>query len=94
MANGEPGRSTNLALYGKRSTRVRFGDGNIVLGRDPEMDKLYERIKRLPRGMKFKTIATWLITGAMMEEALPPSQVDAMKQAAEQIMANFVFDEA
>jgi len=83
-----------MALYGKRSVRLRFGDGNIVPGVDPEMDKLYERIKNLPRGMKFKTVATWLLTGAMMEEALPVDQVDAIKQAAEAVIANFVFEEA
>jgi hypothetical protein len=93
MAQGYPGRLSNMALYGKDSVRLRFGDGNIVPGVDPEMDKLYERIKKLPRGTKFRTVATWLLTGAMMEEALPPDQVDAMKQAADQIMANFVFDE-
>lgn len=93
MANGLPGRSSNMALYGKQSVRLRFGDGNIVPGADPQMDKLYERIKSLPRGMKFRTVATWLLTGAMMEEALPPDQVDAMKHAAEAVIANFVFDD-
>jgi hypothetical protein len=93
MANGLPGRPSNLALYGKSSVRLDFGDGRIVPGVDAQMDKLYEQIQKLPRGMKFKTIATWLITGAMMEQALPPSQVEAMKDAAAQVMMNFVFDE-
>ena len=89
MANNLPGRPRNPVA----SKRLRFGDGNIVPGMDPQMDQLYERIQSLPRGMKFKTVATWLITGAMMETALPASQVDALKQAAEQVLANFVFDQ-
>ena len=92
MSNGKPGRSSNLALYGKPSVRLRFGDGNIVLGRDPQMDALYEKIQNLPRGTKFSTVATWLLTGAMMETALPPDEVDEMKKAAENIIANFVVD--
>ena len=92
MANGMPGRPTNEALYGQSSVRLRFGDGNIVLGRDPQMDALYERITNLPRGTKFKTVATWLLTGAMMETALPESEVEQIKKAAEEIIANFVVD--
>jgi len=72
--------------------RLRFGDGFIQLGRDPEMDALYERIKNLPRGTKFKTVAAWLLTGAMMETALPQSEVEEIKKAAEDIIANFVVD--
>ncbi len=88
MANGKPGRPRN----DKPSVRLRFGDGYIQLGRDPEMDALYERIKNLPRGKKFKTVATWLLTGAMMETALPQNEVEEMKKAAEDIIANFVVD--
>lgn len=88
MANGYPGRPKNEVA----SVRLRFGDGNIILGQDPEMDRLFERIKALPRGTKFKTVATWLLTGAMMEVALPPNEVELMKKAAEEIMANFVVD--
>ena len=89
MANGRPGRPKNETP----SVRLRFGDGNIVLGRDPQMDELYEKIKNLPRGAKFQTVATWLLTGAMMEAALPPSEVEEMQKAAEDIIANFVVDD-
>ena len=89
MANGLPGRPKNE----KPSVRLRFGDGNIVLGRDPQMDALYEKITTLPRGMKFQTVAKWLLTGAMMETALPPSDVEEMQKAAEAIMANFVVED-
>jgi hypothetical protein len=92
MANGKPGKPSNMQLYGKDSVRLRFGDGNIILGLDPQMDALFEKIKSLPRGMKFKTVATWLLTGAMMEVALPVDQVEEMRKAAEEIMANFVVD--
>lgn len=92
MANGKPGKPSNMQLYGKDSVRLRFGDGNIVLGLDPQMDELYEKIKNLPHGTKFRTVATWLLTGAMMETALEPDQVDEFKQAAEDIIANFVVD--
>lgn len=92
MANGLPGKPTNMALYGKNSVRLRFGDGNIILGLDPQMDALYEKITELPRGMKFKTVAKWLLTGAMMETALPPDDVEEMQKAAEEIMKNFVVD--
>jgi len=88
MANGLPGRPKNEVP----SVRLRFGDGNIVLGRDPQMDALYEKITKLPRGMKFQTVAKWLLTGAMMETALPPSDVEEMQKAAEEIMKNFVVD--
>lgn len=88
MANGTAGRPRNE----KPSVRLRFGDGYIQLGRDPEMDQLYERIRQLPRGTKFRTVATWLLTGAMMEVALPPNEVEEMRKAAEDIMANFVVD--
>jgi len=74
------------------SVRLRFGDGNIQLGQDAEMDRLFERIKSLPRGTKFRTVATWLLTGAMMEVVLPPDEVEEMKKAAADIMANFVVD--
>jgi len=92
MANGLPGKPSNMQLYGKNSVRLRFGDGNIVIGLDPQMDALYEKINSLPRGMKFKTVAKWLLTGAMMETALPPDDVAEMQKAAEDIMANFVVD--
>lgn len=92
MANGKPGKPSNMELYGKNSVRLRFGDGNIVLGLDPQMDALYEKIKGLERGTKFRTVATWLLTGAMMEVALPVNEVEEMKKAAEEIMANFVVD--
>lgn len=90
MSNGLPGRPKNE----KQSVRLRFGDGNIVLGRDPEMDALYEKITTIPRGHKFATVAKWLLTGAMMETALPPDDVAEMQKAAETIIANLVvFDE-
>jgi len=88
MANGKPGRPRNEVP----SVRLRFGDGFIQLGRDPEMDALYERIRNLPRGTKFKTVATWLLTGAMMETALPPGEVEELKKAAADIIANFVVE--
>lgn len=89
MANGRPGRPRNETP----SVRLRFGDGNIVLGRDPQMDELFKRITEIPRGLKFQTVAKWLLTGAMMETALPPSEVEEMKKAAEDIIANFVVDD-
>ena len=92
MANGKPGKPSNMQLYGRDSVRLRFGDGNIVLGLDPEMDRLYEWIRSLPRGTKFKSVATRLLTGGMMETALPPDDVEEMRKAAEEIMANFVVD--
>jgi len=92
MANGLPGKPSNMQLYGKNSVRLRFGDGNIVLGLDPQMDALYEKINSLPHGMKFQTVAKWLLTGAMMETALPPDDVAEMQKAAVDIMANFVVD--
>lgn len=88
MANRSPGRPKNE----KPSIRLRLGDGNIVLGRDPQMDALYEKIQSLPRGTKFRTVAAWLLTGAMMETALPQSEVEKMQQAAEDIITNFVVD--
>lgn len=94
MANGRPGRPTNAQIYGQPSVRMRLGDGNIVLGVDPAMDQLYEKINAIPRGLKFATVCKWLLQGAMMETALPPSDVEEMQKAAENIMANFVvFDE-
>ena len=93
MSNGKPGRASNMALYGKNSVRLRFGDGNIVLGVDPQMDQLYEKITAIPHGLKFATVAKWLLTGAMMETALPPSEVEEMQKAAEDIMKNFVVDD-
>ncbi len=92
MANGKRGKPSNMELYGSDSVRLRFGDGNIVLGLDPQMDALFEKLKSLPRGTKFKTVATWLLTGSMMEVALPVDQVEEMRKAAEEIMANFVVD--
>jgi hypothetical protein len=86
MANGKPGRPKNTVP----SVRLRFGDGFIQLGKDAEIDALYEWIKNLPRGTKFKTVATRLLTGTMMENALPPSEVEEMKRAAADIIANFV----
>ena len=88
MANGKAGRPRNEIP----SVRLRFGDGYIQLGQDPQMDALFQRIISLPRGMKFKTVATWLLTGAMMEVALPQDDVEEMRKAAEDIMANFVVD--
>jgi hypothetical protein len=88
MAYGLPGRPRNAVP----SKRLRFGDGYIQLGQDPEMDQLYEWIQSLPRGTKFKAVATRLLTGAMMEKALPPSEVEEMTRAAEDILANFVVD--
>lgn len=88
MANGLPGRPKNAVP----SERLRFGDGLIQPGADPEMDKLFEWIKSLPRGTKFRAVATRLLTGTMMEKALPADDVEKMRQAAEDIMANFVVD--
>ena len=88
MANGKPGRRRNE----EPSVRLRFGDGYIQLGKDPEMDRLYERIKSLPRGTKFRTVATWLLTGAMMESTLPSKDVEEMRKAAEGIITDLVVD--
>ncbi len=88
MANGKPGRPRNEVP----SMRLRFGDGFIQLGRDAEMDALYEWIKNLKRGTKFKSVATRLLTGAMMESALPAGEVEQMKRAAQDIIANFVVE--
>ena len=74
------------------SVRLRFGDGFIKLGQDPQVDALYERLKSLPRGTKFRTVMTWLLTGAMMESAIPVDDVAEMKRAAEDIMAAFIVD--
>ena len=89
MAHGLPGRPRNE----KPSVRLDLGDGRIQLGKDPEMDKLYDWIQKLPRGKKFQSVATRLLTGALMESALPGSEVEQMKKAAEEIMANFVVDD-
>ena len=88
MANGVAGRPRDEVP----SIRLRFGDGYIHLGQDPEMDRLYTWIQSLPRGMKFKSVAARLLTGTMMEAALPADQVEEMRKAAEEIMANFVVD--
>ena len=88
MANGKAGRRRNEVS----SVRLRLGDGYIRPGVDPEMDRLYEWLRSLPRGTKFKSVATRLLTGAMMEVALPQDKVEEMKKAAEEIMANFVVD--
>ena len=86
MANFSSGRPRNETP----SVRLRFGDGYIQLGQDPEMDRLYKRIQGLPRGTKFRTVATWLLTGAMMESALSSNDVEELQIAAEEIASNFV----
>ena len=88
MSDRKPGRPRNE----KPSVRLRLGDGNLQLGQDPEMDRLYERIQSLPRGKKFRTVATWLLTGAMLENAIPSEDVEGMRKAAEDIIANLVVD--
>ena len=88
MSNKKPGRPRNE----KPSVRLRLGDGNIQLGQDSEMDRLYERIQSLPHGTKFRTVAMWLLTGAMLENAMPLEDVEGMKKAAEDIIANLVVD--
>ena len=88
MANGKPGRPKDAVP----AVRLRFGDGYIHLGRDPEMDALYVWITNLPRGSKFKSVAARLISGSMMESALPESEVEQIKKAADEIIANFVVD--
>ncbi len=88
MATRTRGRPRNE----KPSVRLRFGDGCIVLGQDPQIDALYEKIQALPRGTKFRTVARWLLTGAMMETALPSADVEKMQQAAEDIITNLVVD--
>lgn len=72
------------------STRLILGDGRIVLGGSREMDALYHRIQALPRGTKFRTVAAWLISGARMEVHVPEKELDEIRQAAEDIAANFV----
>jgi hypothetical protein len=88
MSDRKPGRPRNE----KPSVRLRLGDGNIQLGQDPEMDRLYERIQSLPHGKKFRTVAMWLLTGAMLENAIPADDVEEMRKAAENIIAGFVVD--
>ena len=88
MSDKKPGRPRNE----KPSVRLRLGDGNIQLGQDSEMDRLYERIQSLPHGTKFRTVAMWLITGAMLENAMPSEDVEGMRKAAEDIIANLVVD--
>jgi hypothetical protein len=88
MSNKRPGRPRNE----KPSVRLRLGDGNIQLGQDSEMDRLYERIQSLPHGTKFRTVAMWLLTGAMLENAMPSEDVVGMRKAAEDIIANLVVD--
>lgn len=72
------------------SVRMRLGEGNIQLGQDKDIDALYRRIQGLPRGTRFRTVCAWLITGAKMESHLPQEELDEIKQAAEDIIANFV----
>ena len=88
MSDKKPGRPRNE----KPSVRLRLGDGNIQLGQDSEMDRLYERIQSLPHGTKFRTVAMWLLTGAMLENAMPSEDVEDMRKAAEDIIANLVVD--
>ena len=88
MSNKKPGRPRNE----KPSVRLRLGDGNIQLGQDSEVDRLYERIKSLPHGKKFRTVTMWLLTGAMLENAMPSEDVEGMRRAAEDIIANLVVD--
>ena len=88
MFDKKPGRPRNE----KPSVRLRLGDGNIQLGQDSEMDRLYERIQSLPHGTKFRTVAMWLLTGAMLENAMPSEDVEGMRKAAEDIIANLVVD--
>lgn len=72
------------------STRLRLGEGNIILGQDPEMDALYRKIQELPRGARFRTVCGWLITGAKMESHLPQEEIEEIKQAVDDIIGNFV----
>ena len=88
MSDRKPGRPRNE----KPSVRLRLGDGNLQLGQDPEMDQLYERIHSLPHGKKFRTVTMWLLTGAMLENAIPSEDVEGMRKAAEDIIANLVVD--
>ena len=88
MSDRKPGRPRNE----KPSVRLRLGDGNLQLGQDPEMDRLYERIQSLPRGTKFRTVTMWLLTGAMLENAMPADDVEEMRKTAEDIIANLVVD--
>jgi hypothetical protein len=73
------------------SVRLRLGEGNIRLGVDPEIDELYKRIEALPRGTRFRTVMTWLITGSKMEAKLPNEDLSEIRQAADDIVDNFVF---
>ena len=88
MSDKKPGRPRNE----KPSVRLRLGDGSIQLGQDPEMDRLYERIQSLPHGKKFRTVTMWLLTGALLENAMPSEDVEGMRKAAEDIIANLVVD--
>lgn len=72
------------------STRMRLGEGNIILGQDKEIDALYYRIQELPRGTRFRTVLTWIISGSKMEHLLPEQDLEEIQQAVEDIIDNFV----
>ena len=72
------------------SVRMRLGEGNIHLGVDKEMDALYYRLQNLPRGARFRTVCTWLITGAKMETRLPQDELEEIRQKVDDIIDNFV----
>ncbi len=76
------------------SVRLRLGDLNIKLGMDPKLDALYAELESLSKSRsKGRTVLNRLLTGAILEVLVEPSQVEKAKSAAVDILNMFMVED-
>lgn len=76
------------------SVRLRLGDLNIKLGLDPKLDELYAELESISKTRnKGRTVLNRLLTGAILEVLVEPSQVEKAKNAAMDILNMFMVED-
>jgi len=76
------------------SVRLRFGDLNIKLGKDPKVDALYYELLELKKKkLAGNTVLNRLLIGSILETLAEPSEVEKAKSAAVDILNMFLVDD-
>lgn len=76
------------------SVRLRLGDLNIKLGKDPKVDALYYELLELKKHKRAgNEVLRRLLTGSILETSVEPSQVEKARADALEILNTFMVDD-
>jgi len=74
------------------SERIRI-DGYLQRGSDPQIDRLLAWLDGLPPRKRFPLVMQRLMMGGALEAAVEDGDLEAARQAAQDIMAAFVVED-